>query len=127
MRIIAEDGDHCLNNPQAVVVKETGRIIFMYVRFPNGCHTNCVEPGYDPDKSCRVFEMHSDDDGLTWSKSLEITRMVKHPTEVTTAAPGIGVGIQLRRGRYARRLIMPFVNQFWSRRNACAVYSDDQD
>lgn len=125
LQVISEDGEDCLNNPQAVVIRETGRVVLMYVRFPKGFHTRAVVPGYDSEPICRVFQTHSDDDGLTWCKTREITRMVKRPKEVTTAAPGIGVGIQLRRGPYAGRIIMPFVNQFWPGRNACAVYSDD--
>ncbi len=125
LQIVAEDGRNALLNPCAVVVRETGRVILMIQRYPEGVHTNKTVPGYEGDRICRTFLITSDDDGRTWMKPREITRMVKRPTEVTATPVGPGIGIQLRRGKHAGRILMPFVNQIWPRRKVCAVFSDD--
>ena len=127
VHVIAEDGKNSLNNPQAVVVGETGRVLLMYQSYLQGFHTDKVVPGYDPnDKICRCFITHSDDDGLTWSEPRDITRSVKRPENVTSVPSGPGVGIQLRRGAHVGRILMPFANPApWPVREVCAVYSDD--
>jgi len=125
LTVIAEDGKNALLNPCAVAVRETGRVLLMYQRYPEGCHTNKTVPGYEGERISRSFLITSDDGGRTWSKPREITRMVKRPTEVTATPVGPGNGIQLRRGKHAGRILMPFVNQIWPRRKVCAAYSDD--
>jgi len=124
MQIVAADGENCLLNPCAVVTRPAGRVLLMYQRYPWGFHTNRTQPGYDREPICRSFLTGSDDDGATWSKPAEITRMVK-PADVTATPVGPGNGIQLRRGPHKGRLVMPFVHQRWPRRDVCVAYSDD--
>jgi sialidase-1 len=69
--------------------------------------------------------VYSDDDGLTWSFPREITKMVKRPQHVTSIAVGPGVGIQIRRGKYKGRIIMPFNQGPWGHWKVYAAYSDD--
>lgn len=45
-QVVAEDGPHSLNNPQVVQESRTGRLMLMYQRYPEGCHSRCVVPGY---------------------------------------------------------------------------------
>jgi len=126
LQVIAEDGKNALLNPCAVVVRETGRMLLMYQRYPEGFHTSKTVPGYDPnDKISSSFLTYSDDDGRTWAEPREVTRQVKPPTDVTATPSGPGVGIQLRRAPHAGRIIMPFVHQIWPRREVCVAYSDD--
>lgn len=131
LQVVAEDGANSLNNPQAVVVRsnfrgrETGRVLLMYQRYPKGIHEHKVAPGYDDPAVCRNFITHSDDDGKTWSKPREITRMVKRPTRVTSIAGGPGIGIQLRHGEHKNRIIMPFNEGPFGDWRVYAVYSDD--
>lgn len=132
LQVVVSDGDNSLNNPTAVVLRETGRIILMYQRYPFGFHSvphpehgiGGVEPGNEGDRICRTFVTASDDDGKTWSAPREITRSVKRPTETTASLCGPGVGIQLRRGPHKGRLLFPFY-QYPRPNQTYAVYSDD--
>ncbi len=133
LRTIAAMGRDSLNNPQAVVVRETGRVILFFQRYPYPSNEHRVVAGYvaSPLKQWFGFRaldswcMHSDDDGASWSAPRDITREVKPPAPVTTIASGPGIGIQLRRGAHAGRLLMPFNCGPWgSWRVYCAI-SDD--
>ena len=126
MQVIAEDGPHSLNTPCAVQVRETGRIILFYHRYPAGTNEAKVEPGLDGDRICRALMITSDDDGLTWSEPRDITRQVKRPAVATSFSTGPGVGIQLRRGLHKGRIVM-LTNQQGPRHqwNVFAIFSDD--
>ncbi|GAG40835.1 unnamed protein product, partial [marine sediment metagenome] len=51
--LVASDGRNSLNDASTIVVRETGRILVLYTRFPEGFHTNEVVPGYDGDRISR--------------------------------------------------------------------------
>ena len=127
-RVIAEDGANSLNNPTAVMEHASGRVWLMYQRIP--AHLTETSPqtetGFDGTNVYRNFLIWSDDDGGTWSQPLEVTRSTKHPTGATTIASGPGIGIQLKRGPHAGRVIIPFnEGPFWQWQNF-AVFSDDR-
>ena len=125
VQVVAEDGANCLNNPCAVVLRESGRVLLMYQRYPKGIHEAQVMAGLEGDRICRSFITHSDDEGKTWSPPVDITAQVKRPIVATSIAGGPGVGIQLRHGRHAGRIIMPFNQGPLARCQVYAVYSDD--
>ena len=116
VQTVATDGTNSLNNPTVVEVRETGRILLMYQRYPCGYHVSAdpkwnlggVEPGYDGDRICRTFMRTSDDDGVTWSAPVEITRSVKRSETARATLAGPGIGIQMRREPYQGRIVMPF-------------------
>jgi len=56
--------------------------------------------------SRRIFKLYSDDDGKTWSGAEEITHDVKLDNW-TWYATGPCNGIQVRKGSYKGRLIVP--------------------
>jgi hypothetical protein len=126
LETIAEDGENCLNNPTAVQIHETGRILLMYQRYFKGFDEHKAEPGYEGEKVCRTYIIYSDDDGVTWSESEEVTRGVKRATVVTSTATGPGIGIELTRGEYAGRIIMPFNQGPYGDWKVYTAYSDDQ-
>jgi len=126
LKVIAEDGDNSLNNPQAVVVSETGRIILMYQHYPQGFGEKEVLPGVKGNTVCKTFMIYSDDDGSTWSEPEDITKDVKRPKEVTSIASGPGRGIELTQGKKKGRLIMPFNQGPYGEWKVYAVYSDNQ-
>ena len=126
LQLVAEDGTNALGNPTAVVVRDTGRVLLMYQRYAKGFDEHKAEPGLDGPRICRTWLQHSDDDGATWSKPREITASVKRPTEVTSTATGPGIGIQLRRGPHAGRILMPFNQGPYGKWKVYAVFSDDQ-
>jgi sialidase-1 len=125
LQLIHADSPNALNNPTAVVVRDSGRVLLMYQRYPNGFDEHRAEPGHDGPRICRTFLTHSDDDGVKWSRPIDITSQVKRPTEVTSTATGPGVGIQLVRGQHAGRILMPFNQGPYGKWKVYAVFSDD--
>jgi sialidase-1 len=80
-------GEHeqTVNNPMAIVDRQTGAVEFLY----------CVN--YH-----RCFSMHSTDDGVTWSKPVDITATFepfRAQYDWKVIATGPGHGIQLTSGR----------------------------
>jgi sialidase-1 len=104
--------EQTVNNPVAIVDRETGAIEFLY----------CVN-------YARCFSMRSTDDGVTWSKPVEITAAFE-PFRKTydwkVIATGPGHGIQLKNGR----LVVPIWLAFGGVGDhgpsaAGTIYSDD--
>jgi len=113
-RVIAEDGDRCCMNP-VLVQANNGDVLLVYIKFPADCHTRelesgkikMCEPGYKGKKVERVYLIRSYDDGITWTKPEDITRVAKF-SEITVAAiSGPGTAIILQRGAYKGRVIIP--------------------
>jgi len=125
LQLIHDAGSNALNNPTAVVVRETGRVILMFQHYTKGFDEHKAEPGLDGSHICRTFITHSDDDGLKWSPPTDITAQVKRPTEVTSTATGPGIGIQLSRGKHAGRILLPFNQGPYGKWKVYAVFSDD--
>ncbi|TWU39637.1 sialidase family protein [Novipirellula artificiosorum] len=104
-----EDGMHSINDPLTVQL-DNGRILLMFARFPYGRHARnagwikVADLGYDdPTTNVLTFLCHSDDDGLTWSKPVDISRQVKPPHLVNVNTPG--AMIQLSKGPHKGRVI----------------------
>src|ERR1051326_7158586 len=55
LKLIDEDGTNALNNPTAVLVRETGRVILMYQRYAKGFDDNNAQPANDGPHICRTF------------------------------------------------------------------------
>jgi sialidase-1 len=128
LAVIAEDGDKSLNNLCAVVERATGRVLVMFQSYPAhfGERSGKIVPGYDGDRIVRNLVVISDDDGVTWSKPRDVTRETKRADKVTTVASGPGIGIQLRHGERAGRILIPFNEGPFGLWNIYAVYSDDK-
>ncbi len=125
LQILDDQGGDSLNDPMAVEIRRgpnRGRIHLFYMSFPEGCHTNCVKPGYGPDSS-RNWMMTSDDGGRTWTTPADITEVVRRPTSSFAGSPG--VGIQLEHGEKAGRLVVPYRQGPLSRVQIYMLYSDD--
>ena len=127
LQLIHDDGANSLNNPTAVVDQQSGRIFVMYQRIPAHLHESSknTATGLSGENIYRNLLAWSDDDGLTWSKPLDVTATTKRPDRATTICSGPGIGIQLTRGDHKGRIIMPFnEGPFWLWQNF-AVFSDD--
>ena len=100
-----------VNNPVAIAGRD-GTIHFLY----------CVE--YQ-----RGFYMNSEDDGVTWSKPVEITPVLKQfrsEIDWQRIATGPGHAVQLRTGRLVAPLWMSTTNKASKLHGAAAtIYSDD--
>jgi len=82
---LAAEGETTVNNPVAIVDRQTGAIHFLY----------CVE-------YARCFYMRSDDDGLSFSRPVDITaafEAFRADYDWRVIATGPGHGIQLDNGR----------------------------
>jgi sialidase-1 len=97
-----EDGMNSINDPLTVQL-ENGRILLMFARFPYGRHARdsgwirMADLGYDdPQANVLTFICHSDDDGRTWSKPVDISRQVKHPTLLNANTPGAMIQLTKR-------------------------------
>ncbi|MBT7068280.1 MAG: exo-alpha-sialidase [Verrucomicrobia bacterium] len=126
--IVADDGDNTMGNPCPVVDQSTGRI-WLHLSWnghkpPEGGY----QPGFGKD-SRRAFVTFSDDDGKTWAPVKEITKDVKKEN-VSWYATGPAAGIQLTRGKYKGRLIIPATHDAHTPKtgkmqHGYIVYSDD--
>ncbi len=127
LMLIAEDGANSLNNPTVVVEQQTGRVYLMIQRIPSHLKeaSASIETGYEGTNVYRNLLLWSDDDGVTWTKPMDVTRSTKRPTAATTLASGPGNGIQLTRGPHKGRLIIPFNEGPYWQWNNFAVFSDD--
>jgi len=110
MQLLVADGDMTCGNPCPVVDRSTGTIWLPFTKNPGDVGENLVIEGKG---TRRVWLTHSQDDGLTWAKPVEITREVKKPSW-TWYATGPGHGIQLTSGR----LVVPCYHSH-------VIYSDD--
>lgn len=134
VQVVAEKGGDSLNDPCAVVLRESGRIFLMFQRYPQGYHsrkmnhTERAELGYGGPRNTQTFLTRSDDDGVTWSELEDITRSVRMDDAIAVGSPGIG--IELAHGDHRGRILMPLYetlplgkdDRYW--RN-CAAISDD--
>ncbi len=107
-------GEHeqTVNNPVAIVDRDTGAIEFLY----------CIN-------YARCYSMRSTDDGVTWSSPVDITATFEpfrsqYPWKVIATGPGHG--IQLRNGRLVVPIWLAYGNTGDHKPSASAtIYSDD--
>jgi sialidase-1 len=136
-KVLVQDGNACCMNP-TIVETESGKIILVYVRFPEKYHTRIFkddgiemcEPGFEGEKIERVFIIESNDEGLTWSSPREITHIAKKSSSTIASISGPGTGIVLTLGSYKGRIIIPMYDvRFEDTENGRAriftLYSDD--
>ena len=109
-QVLSDEGGDSLNDPCAVALS-SGRVLLRYKRYPQGFHarktghTEVCDTGYDGPRVVRVYLMHSDDDGATWTTPREITRQVRAAESVSAGSPGNG--IELTRGPHKGRVVLP--------------------
>lgn len=78
---------HCYANPTAAVDQQTERVYLLYAENFNNEYS-------------KLYIIHSDDDGLTWSSPMELSGLFNDdPYERPFHLPGPGHGIQTRGGR----------------------------
>ena len=132
LQVIAEDGKNSLNSVCVMQLAGSRRILMVGCIIPAGHNVQDfkqsspnwqrfmrrvrrddwpgLSTGYGA-HTARVYSMHSDDDGKTWSPLIDITESTKR-NEALTCIPGPGLGIQLTRGRHTGRMLIP-CNQHW--------------
>ncbi len=121
MQVVASDPPNTIGNPCPVVDRETGTIWLLLTRNLGEDTERDIIAGKS--KGTReVLVSSSNDDGLTWSKPLDITASTKL-SNWTWYATGPGVGIQLKSGR----LLIPCDHQVLgaARSRSHIIFSDD--
>jgi sialidase-1 len=121
MQVVAEDGPNTIGNPCPVVDRSTGTIWLLLTRNLGG-DSEAEIKDRTGQGTREVWVTKSTDDGVTWSKPVEITAATKAP-DWTWYATGPGVGIQLRSGR----LLIPCDHNLAGSkvRRSHVIYSDD--
>ncbi|MFD9935823.1 exo-alpha-sialidase [Streptomyces massasporeus] len=98
LQVAARNGDSLAGNP-APVVLDTGRVLLVHVRNAAHATEDAIRRGtVSAADGRRVWVLHSDDEGRTWSAAREITRETKRP-EWRWYATTPGHAIQLTTGR----------------------------
>ncbi len=111
LQIIYDEGESAIGIPTSIVDRDTGRVWLVFGR-----------------DAKQVMVMHSDDDGLNWSKPVDITAQVTRP-EWKFYAVGPGIGVQLEHGKHRGRLVIPAYHRLTEDKGsspyAHVFYSDD--
>ena len=123
--VLRDDGLNVCGNPAPVQDRKTGKI-FLLSTWNLGSDR---EPDIIKSKSLdtrRVFVMVSSDDGKTWSEAKEITSSVKQDNW-TWYATGPCHGIQVLKGKYRNRLVIPcdHIEAITEKYYSHIIFSDD--
>jgi sialidase-1 len=126
--IIWDDGKNTCGNPCPVQDRQTGTIWLLMTWNRGDDHESAIKKNTSKDTR-RVWICRSNDDGLTWSTPIEITSSVKRP-EWRWYATGPGVAIQLKKGPWKGRLVIPCDHSEVSEKdpdgyNSHVILSDD--
>jgi sialidase-1 len=121
---IWDDGPNTCGNPCPVIDRRNGRIVLLTTWNRGDDHGKEMKRGASKDTR-RPFVLFSDDDGHSWSSPREITGSVKGK-DWWWYATGPGIGIQIRRGPHAGRLVIP-ANHTSSHHGfgSLTIFSDD--
>ena len=120
VQLVAKDGTNALNNPTAVVDRETGTTWLLFIRTSTKNYKNDDEVAKAKGRMSDMWVMHSNDEGATWTGPADITKSVNQPNW-NRIIPGPGVGIQLRSGRF----VIPCNHVIGEEATNHVIYSDD--
>jgi len=125
MMQVWDDGNNVCGNPAPVVDNITGRIVLLSTWNRGDDHEKEILSGASKDTR-RVFVLHSEDDGLTWTEAKEVTNTTKKDNW-TWYATGPCHGIQLQEKEYKNRLVIPANHMVAGTKtyHSQVIYSDD--
>ena len=123
--VIRDDSTNVCGNPSPVIDRKTGKI-FLLSTWNRGDDTEFEIINMTSVDTRRVYVMNSIDEGLSWSKPIEITDKVKKPNW-TWYATGPVHGIQIREGSKKGRMIIPcdHIEANTKKYYSHIIYSDD--
>ncbi len=123
--IVWNDGADTCGNPCPVQDRETG-VVWLLMTWNLGTDAESRIIAGTSAGTRRVFVSSSRDEGATWEAPREITAAVKRP-DWTWYATGPCTGIQLRRGKFAGRLLVPcdHIEAGTKKYYSHVIYSDD--
>ncbi len=104
-QVVWSDGSNTCGNPCPVVDYSTGRI-YLLSTWNLGTDKESQIITFKSKDVRHPYVCHSDDDGKTWSKPVCISDSARLD-DWRWYATGPGIGIQIKRGKYAGRLVIP--------------------
>ncbi len=129
IQMLWDDGGNTCGNPCAVRDEKTG-VIWLLSTHNLGNDKEDTITQSTGDGGRTVWVLHSGDDGATWTKPVEITSSTKKP-DWKWYATGPGIGIQIKHGPHADRLVIPCDNSHPDGKTgktiheSHVIYSDD--
>lgn len=119
-----EDGKPGFGDPSIVVDRQTGRIWIFHVASINQGYFGSATGNDESNPDILQMDVsYSDDDGLTW-KDRRLTHEAKDPAWGGLFASS-GEGIQIRKGKYAGRLVQQYAVRHQGGNWAASLISDD--
>ncbi|MEN6453907.1 MAG: sialidase family protein [Prolixibacteraceae bacterium] len=103
--VVWSEGLNSCGNPCPVVDEETGRI-WLWMTWNSGGDFEAEIIQKKSQFSRLPFVCYSDDDGLTWSKPVDMSESCRDQSWGWYAT-GPGFGIQIKSGKYKGRLVIP--------------------
>jgi sialidase-1 len=97
-QLVKRDGTNALNNPTAVVDRDTGTIWLLFIRTSTKKYQNDEQMARATGGISDMWVMHSNDEGASWAGPANITKSVNR-AGWNRIIPGPGIGIQLSSGR----------------------------
>ncbi len=129
LQVIWDDAGNTCGNPCPVVDEKTGHILLLSTHNLGVDKEHAIMEGTSQ-AGRTVWLLRSLDHGATWSAPANISATTKRP-DWTWYATGPGVGIQLKHGPHAGRLVIPSDHNYndaasgKSLRASHAIFSDD--
>jgi sialidase-1 len=125
LRVVWDDADNVCGNPAPVLDRQTGRILLLCTWNLGEDHERQIIEGKSKDTR-RIFILHTENAGSSWSIPREITYEVKH-RDWTWYATGPCHGIQVEKGPYRGRLVIPcdHIERDSKKYYSHVIYSDD--
>ncbi|HCO96303.1 MAG TPA: exo-alpha-sialidase [Phycisphaerales bacterium] len=134
-QLVWSDGSNTCGNPCPVVDRSTGRIYLLSTWNLGTDHESQIISWKSKDVR-HPYICYSDDDGKSWSKPVCISDTARLD-DFRWYATGPGIGIQIKRGKYAGRLVIPANHSYTETRDdvfkrnnkygygSHVIYSDD--
>lgn len=125
LAVVWNDSSNTCGNPTPVVDQQTGRIVLLSTWNLGADHEKEIVAGTS-ENTRRVFVLYSVDDGLSWSAAKEVTADVKK-ADWSWYATGPGRGIQISKGKFKNRLVIPanHITMATRKNYSHAIFSDD--
>ena len=134
-QVVWSDGSNTCGNPCPVVDQSTGRI-YLLSTWNLGTDNESQIITFKSKDVRHPYICYSDDDGKSWSKPVCISDNARLD-DWRWYATGPGIGIQIKRGKYAGRLVIPANHSYTETRDGVfkknnkygygshVIYSDD--
>jgi sialidase-1 len=128
-QVVWDDADNTCGNPCPVLDESTGTLWLLLTHNLGTDHEKQIA-ARTAQGTRTVWVASSKDHGATWTMPVEITAATKRP-EWTWYATGPGVGVQVKQGPHAGRLVVPCDHNYDDETEkkhisgSHAIYSDD--